>query len=85
MNAAAADRARAEAKRIAAVNAAAIADVPAGAQAPPVAPPVVPAAALPPAAQVVIGAGALAQLLAACQPQPHAAGAILPEQAGSPG
>jgi hypothetical protein len=80
---AAADRARAEAVKIAAVNAASNADVPPGAQAPPVISPVVPASALPPAAQLVIGAGALAQLLAASQPQPHAAGAILPEQAGS--
>jgi hypothetical protein len=79
---AAADRARAEAERIANVNAAANADVPPVVQAPPVIPLVVPAAALPPA-QVVIGNAALAQLLAACQPQPHAAGAILPEQAGS--
>jgi hypothetical protein len=83
MNAAAAERARAKAERMAAVNAAANADVPPDAQAPPVVPPVVPAAALPPAAQVVIGAGALVQLLAACQAQPHVAGAILPEQAGS--
>jgi hypothetical protein len=74
-----AERARAEA----AINAAANADVPLGVQAPPVIPPVLPAAAFPPAAQVVIGPGALAQLLAACQPKPHAAGAILPERAGS--
>jgi hypothetical protein len=73
----------AAAERMAAANAAANADVPSDAQAPPVVPPVVWAAALPPAAQVVIGAGALAQLPAACQPQPHVAGAILPEQAGS--
>jgi hypothetical protein len=33
--------------------------------APPVVPPVVPATALPPAAQVVIGADALAQIMAA--------------------
>jgi hypothetical protein len=71
------------AERMAAANAAANADVPPDAQAPPVVPPVVPAAALPPAAQVVIGASALAQLLAACQAQPHVAGAILPKQAGS--
>jgi hypothetical protein len=77
------ERARAEAERIAAVIAAANPNVPLVAQAPPVIPPVFPAAALPPAAQVVIGANALAQLLVACQPQPHAAGAILPERAGS--
>jgi hypothetical protein len=51
---AAADRARAEAERIANVNAAANADVPPVVQAPPVIPLVVPAAALLPA-QVVIG------------------------------
>jgi hypothetical protein len=43
--------------------------------APPVVPPVVPAAALLPDTQVVIGADALAQIIAACQPQPHVAGA----------
>jgi hypothetical protein len=63
---AAADRIRAEAERMAAANATPNADVPPDALAPPVVPPVVPAAALLPAAQVVIGAGALAQLLAAC-------------------
>jgi hypothetical protein len=79
---AAADQARDEAERIVNANAAANADVPPVLQAPPVIPLVVPAAALPPA-QVVIGNAALAQLLAACQPQPHTAGAILPKQAGS--
>jgi hypothetical protein len=80
---AAAKRARAEAQRIAAANAAANAGGPP--YAPPVVPPVGLAAALPPAAQVVIGADALAQIIAACQPQPHVAraGAILPEGTGS--
>jgi hypothetical protein len=74
-----ADRARAEAERIVNANAAAAnANVPPAVQAPPVALD----AALPPAL-VVIDNSVLAQLLAACQPQPHAAGAILPEQAGS--
>jgi hypothetical protein len=83
MNAAANKRVRAEAKRIAAANAAANNGGPP--DAPPVVPPVVPAAALLPAAQVVIGAEALAQIIAACQPHPNVAGAgaILPEQAGS--
>jgi hypothetical protein len=83
MNAAAVEQARAEAEGVAAANAAANAGGPP--DAPPVVPPVVPAAALPPAAQVVIGANALAQIIAACQPQPHVAGAgaILPERAGS--
>jgi hypothetical protein len=84
MNAAAAnERVRAEAKRVAAANAAGSNGGPP--DAPPVVPPVVPAAALPPAGQVVIGADALAQIIAACQPQPHVAGAgaILPERAGS--
>jgi hypothetical protein len=82
MNAAANERVRAEAERVAAANAAANAGGPP--DAPPVVPPVVPAAALPPAGQVVIGAVALAQIIAACQPQPHVAGAgaILPKQAG---
>jgi hypothetical protein len=73
---------RAAAKRMAAANAAANAGGPPDA---PVVPPVVPAAALPLATQVVIGADAFAQILAACQTQPHfaGAGAILPEQAGS--
>jgi hypothetical protein len=80
---AAADRARAETKRIVNANAAvANSDVPPVVQAPPVIPLVAPAAALP-LAHVVIGNAALAQLLAACQPQPHATGAILPERAGS--
>jgi hypothetical protein len=79
MNAAAVERARAEAERIGAANSAA------NAGGPPVVPHVVPAAALPPAAQVVIGADALAQIIVACQPQPHVAGAgaILTERAGS--
>jgi hypothetical protein len=76
----AAERAAA-AKRVAAANSAANAGGPP--DVPPAAPPVVPAAALPPDAQVVIGADALAQILAACQPQPKFAGAILPERAGS--
>jgi hypothetical protein len=53
----------AAAERMAAVNAAANAGGPP--DVPPVAPPVVQAAALPPSAQVVIGADALAQILAA--------------------
>jgi hypothetical protein len=73
MNAAAVERARAEAERGAAANAAANAGGPP--DAPPVVPPVVPAAALPPAAQVVIGNDDFAQIIAACQPQPHVAGA----------
>jgi hypothetical protein len=74
----AADQARANAERI--VNASAAAANP---DVPPVMniPPVALAAVLPPA-QVVIDPAALAQLLAACQPQPHAAGAIAPERAG---
>jgi hypothetical protein len=77
----AADQARAEAERIVNANAAAAnADVTPVVQAPPVAP----AAALP-LAQVVIDNAALAQLLAACQPQPHVAGAVLLERAGSTG
>jgi hypothetical protein len=77
------ERARAEADRVAAANGATNANGPP--DAPPVVPPVVPAAAFPPAVQVVIGADALAQIIAACQPQPHVAGAgaILPERAGS--
>jgi hypothetical protein len=73
------NRARADAKRIVNANAAA-----ANPDVPPVmnVPLVVAAAVLPPA-QVVIGPAALAQLLAACQPQLHAAGAVLPERAGS--
>jgi hypothetical protein len=83
MNAAAVEQARAEAERVAATNAAAKAGGPP--DAPPVVPPVVPAAALPRAGQVVNGADALAQIIAACHPQPHVAGAgaILPERAGS--
>jgi hypothetical protein len=83
MNAATNKRVRAQAERVASANAAANAGGPP--DAPPVVPPVVPAAALPPAGKVVIGADALAQIIAACQPQPHVAGAgaILPGQAGS--
>jgi hypothetical protein len=76
-------RAEAEAERIAAANVAGNhGGLP---DAPPVAPPVAPAAALPLAGQVVIGADALAQIIAACQPLPHVggAGAPLPERAGS--
>jgi hypothetical protein len=83
MNAAANERVRAEAERVAAANAAGNNGGPP--DAPHVAPLVVPAAALSLAGQVVIGANALAQIIAACQPPPHVAGAgaILPEQAGS--
>jgi hypothetical protein len=83
MNGAANERARALAERIAAANAAGNQGGPP--DAPPVAPPVAPAAALLPAGQVVIGADALAQIIAACQPPPHVAvaGAPLPERAGS--
>jgi hypothetical protein len=83
MNGAANERARAEAERVATDNAAGNHGGPP--DAPPVAPPVAPAAALLPAGQVVIGADALAQIIAACQPPPHVAwsGALLPEQAGS--
>jgi hypothetical protein len=75
----AADQARADAERIVNANAAA-----ANADVPPVVnvPPVAPVASLP-QAQVVIDPASLAQLLAACQPQPHAARAILPGRAGS--
>jgi hypothetical protein len=68
MNEATNERARAEAERVAAVNAAGNHGGPP--DAPPVAPPVAPAAALPPAGQVVIGANALAQIIAACQSHP---------------
>jgi hypothetical protein len=83
MNGAANKRARAEAKRIASANAAGNQGGPP--DAPPVAPPVAPAAALPLAGQVVIGADALAQIIAACQPPPSVAvaGALLPKRAGS--
>jgi hypothetical protein len=83
MNGAANKRARAEAERVAATNAAGNHGGPP--DAPSVAPPVAPAAALLPASQVVIGADALAQIIAACQPPPHVAGAgaLLPERAGS--
>jgi hypothetical protein len=82
MIAAAVEQVRAEAERVAAANAAANAGGPL--DAPPVVPQVVPSAALPPAGQAVIGADALAQIIAGCQPQPHVAGAgaILPERAG---
>jgi hypothetical protein len=83
MNAAAVKQARVEAERMALGNAAANAGGPP--DAPPAVPPVVPAAALPPAAQVVIGADAIAQILAAYQSQPHVAvaGPIEPKRAGS--
>jgi hypothetical protein len=82
MNVAANKRARAEAERIAAPAAGNQGGPP---DAPPVAPPAAAAAALPPAGQVLIGADALAQILAACQhpPQVAVAGAPLPERAGS--
>jgi hypothetical protein len=82
MNEAAQERARAKAERVAAANAAGNHGGPP--DAPPAAPPVAPAAALPPAGQVVIGADAIAQIIAACQPPPHVAGAgaPLPERAG---
>jgi hypothetical protein len=74
---------RAEAERVVntanaadANDAAANADAPASPNAPPVVPAVVPP-------QVVIGNDALLQLLLARQPQPLAAGAAAPEQAGS--
>jgi hypothetical protein len=84
MNVDANERARAEAaERIAAANAPGNQGGPP--DAPPVDPPVTPAAALPPTGQVVIGADALAQIIADCQPPIHVAGAgaPLPEQAGS--
>jgi hypothetical protein len=83
MNRAANERARAEVERIAAANDGGNQGGPP--DAPPVAPPVAPAAALPLAGQVVIGADALAQIIAACQPPPHVAvaGAPLPKPAGS--
>jgi hypothetical protein len=82
MNGAPNKRARAEAERIAAATAGNQGGPP---DVPPVAPPVAPAAALLPAGQVVIGADALAQIIAACQHPPHVAvaGAPLPERAGS--
>jgi hypothetical protein len=67
MNGAANEQARAEAERIAAAAAGNQGGPP---DAPPVALPVAPAAALPPAGQVVIGADALAQIIAACQHPP---------------
>jgi hypothetical protein len=83
MNGATNKQARPEAERMAAANATGNQGGPP--DAPPVAPPVAPAAALPLAGQVVNGADALAQIIAACQPPPHvaAAGAPLPERAGS--
>jgi hypothetical protein len=83
MNGAANQRARAKAERVAAANAAGNNGGPL--DTPPVVPPVAPAAALLPAGQVVIGADALAQIIAAYQPPPHVAGAgaILPGRAGS--
>jgi hypothetical protein len=83
MNDSANERVRAEAERAAVTNAAGNnGGLP---DAPSVVPPVAPAAALLLDAQVVIGADALAQIIAACQPQPNVAGAgaILPERAGS--
>jgi hypothetical protein len=81
MNVVANKRAGAEAERVAAA---------AGNQgghpdAPPVVPPAAAAAALAPAGQVLIGAAAIAQILAAIQHPPHVAGAgaLLPERAGS--
>jgi hypothetical protein len=74
--------ARAEAERIAAAAAGNQGGPP---DAPPVVPPAAAATALPPAGQVLIGAAALAQILAAVQHPPHiaVAGAPLPERAGS--
>jgi hypothetical protein len=82
MKVAANKRARAEAERIAAAAAGNLGGHP---DAPPVVPPAAAAAALPPAGQVLIGAAALAQILAAVQHPPHlaVAGAPLPERAGS--
>jgi hypothetical protein len=82
MNGAPNKQARAEAERIAAAAAGNQGGPP---DAPPVAPPVAAAAALLPAGQVVIGAHALAQIIAACQHPPHVAvaGAPLPKRAGS--
>jgi hypothetical protein len=82
MNGAANERARAEAERIAAAAAGNQGGSP---DAPPVAPPAAAAAALPQGGQVLIGAAALAQILAAVQHQPHVAvaGAPLHERAGS--
>jgi hypothetical protein len=76
MNGADNEQARAEAERIAAANAAGNQGGPP--DTPPVAPPVALAAGLPLASQVVIGANALAQIIAACQPPPHVAGAGAP-------
>jgi hypothetical protein len=82
MNVAANEQARAEAERIAAAAAGNQGGPP---DATPVVPPAAAAAALPMAGQVLIGAAALAQILAAVQHPPHVAvaGAPLPERAGS--
>jgi hypothetical protein len=83
MNGAANERARAEAARVAPAAAGNPGGPP---DAPPVVPPAVVAAALPAAGQVLIGAAALAQILAAVQqqqPQVAVAGAPLHKQAGS--
>jgi hypothetical protein len=82
MNGAANKRARAAAERITAAAAGNQGGPP---DAPPVAPPVAAATALLPAGQVVIGANAQAQIIAACQHPPNVAvaGAPLPERAGS--
>jgi hypothetical protein len=82
MNVAANEQARAEAERIAAAAAGNQGGPP---DAPPVVPPAAAAAALPLAGQVLIGAAALAKILAAVQHPPHVAvaGAPLPERAGS--
>jgi hypothetical protein len=84
MNGAANERARAEAERIAAANAGNQGGPP---DAPPVVPPAAAVAALPNAGQVLIGAAALAQILAAVQHQSQVAvagaGAPLHKRAGS--
>jgi hypothetical protein len=83
MNGAANERARAEAERVATAAAGNQGGPP---DAPPVVPPAAGAAALPAAGQVLIGAVALAQILAAVQqqqPQVAVAGAPLHERAGS--
>jgi hypothetical protein len=79
MNGAANKQARAEAERIAAAAAGNQGGPP---DAPPVAPPVTAAAALLPAGQVVIGANALAQIIAACHHPPHVAVAEPPCPSG---
>jgi hypothetical protein len=85
MNGAAKKRARAEAERVAAAAAGNQGGPP---DAPPVVPPAAAATALPNAGQVLIGAAALAQILAAVQQQQPqvavaGAGAPLHERAGS--